>query len=76
MHNKGYVYRDLKPENISFEKENDYRSLKLTSFLTVKKKREGDKMSGINGSVRYFWVFIFYILVSLYGPRNDYGRLV
>lgn len=51
MHQKGYVHRDMKPENVGFEKENDYRSMKLTSFLTVNKKDEVEKMQGINGSV-------------------------
>ena len=53
MHQKGYVHRELKPENIGFEKENDFRSLKLTSFLTVKKKSEGETLTGINGSYLY-----------------------
>ena len=45
------MHRDLKPENISFEKENDYRSLKLNSFLTVKKRTDYEPLVGINGSV-------------------------
>ena len=53
-HEKGYVHRDLKPENIAFEKENDFRSLKITSFLTCVKKQTGtDAMEGINGSYLY-----------------------
>ena len=51
MHGKGFVHRDLKPENVGFEKENDCRSIKLTSFLTVKRKPEGEKLLGVNGSV-------------------------
>lgn len=59
MHQKGYVHRDLKPENIGFEKENDYRSLKLTSFLTVKKKGDNENLTGINGSVSKQRLFEF-----------------
>jgi serine/threonine protein kinase len=51
IHSKGYVHRDLKPENIAFDKGKDYRSPKITSFLTVKKKKDGETMNGINGSV-------------------------
>lgn len=50
------MHRDLKPENIGFEKENDYRSLKLTSFLTVKKKSDTEVLTGINGSVIYNFI--------------------
>lgn len=43
----------MKPENVSFDKENDFRSIKITSFLTIKKRgTDGTSMSGINGSVR------------------------
>ena len=51
IHMKGYIHRDLKPENIAFEKEIDFRSLKLTSFLTVRKKQEEESITGVNGTV-------------------------
>lgn len=38
---------------MTFEVENDYRSLKITSFLTIKKKVSGEPITGINGSFYY-----------------------
>eukprot|EP00350_Pseudokeronopsis_sp_OXSARD2_P003222 CAMPEP_0170561218 /NCGR_PEP_ID=MMETSP0211-20121228/53402_1 /TAXON_ID=311385 /ORGANISM="Pseudokeronopsis sp., Strain OXSARD2" /LENGTH=194 /DNA_ID=CAMNT_0010876457 /DNA_START=293 /DNA_END=877 /DNA_ORIENTATION=- len=52
IHVKSYIHRDIKPENISFQKKEDMRTLKITSFLTTKMK-EGDFMVGINGSYLY-----------------------
>jgi len=73
MHNKGFVHRDLKPENVGFEKENDFRSLKLTSFLTVKRKADGERLQGINGSVSSSEVTL---LVFVHGSRDDNRRLI
>lgn len=55
MHNKGYVHRDIKPENIAFGSENDFRALKITSFMTSKKyeREEERRMNGIYGSYLY-----------------------
>ena len=36
MNEKGYIHRDLKPECIALLKEDEPRSLVITSFLTVK----------------------------------------
>lgn len=84
MHSKDYVHRDLKPENIGFEKENDVRSLKLTSFLTAKKIPENEKLTGINGSVRinslliscqYLYMAPEMILGDQYDERVDIWSL-
>ena len=64
MHSKNYIHRDIKPENIGFTKLSDYKSLKITSFLTVKKRFEGEILTGINGSVSSL---IFNKIDSLHG---------
>lgn len=56
MHEKNYIHRDIKPENIGFTKQGDYKSLKITSFLTVRKRLDGEVLTGVNGSVTIVWV--------------------
>jgi serine/threonine protein kinase len=66
MNRKGYIHRDLRLENISFERVDDFRTLKITSFLAVKKKEEQEKtISGINGSVRHFNTFTLILKIVL-----------
>lgn len=55
MHDKNYIHRDVKPENIGFTKANDYKTLKITSFLTVRKRSDGEILTGVNGSVLFLF---------------------
>jgi calcium-dependent protein kinase len=74
MHGKGYVHRDMKPENISLERRDDFRSLKISSFLTVKKKEEEQTLiSGINGS--YLYMAPEMIMGDMYDEKVDVWSL-